>query len=207
LFEQRFWAGIADGSVTLAFRRWRTRRAVPGAHHRTPGGIVVIDSVDLVDPASITDRDAARAGYATAAALRADLDAPRRGRAAHDRDSPADAVYRVAFHLDGGPDPRAALAADADLGEPDVAGITARLARLDRASTTGPWTGATLRLIAARPATRATDLATALGRERDPFKRDVRKLKALGLTESLEVGYQLSRRGAAYLAAADPAGG
>ena len=33
-----------------------------------------------------------------------------------------------------------------------------------------------------------------------PFKRDVRKLKALGLTESLEVGYRLSPRGRAWLA-------
>ena len=30
------------------------------------------------------------------------------------------------------------------------------------------------------------------------FKRDVRKLKELGLTESLPVGYRLSPRGRAY---------
>ena len=35
------------------------------------------------------------------------------------------------------------------------------------------------------------------------FKPLVRKLKALGLTESLEVGYRLSPRGAAVLAALD----
>ena len=49
--------------------------------------------------------------------------------------------------------------------------------------------------IAERPATRAVELATALGRERTPFKTDVRKLKELGLTESLERGYRLSPRG------------
>ena len=32
-----------------------------------------------------------------------------------------------------------------------------------------------------------------------PFKLDVRKLKNLGLTYSLEVGYRLTPRGAAYL--------
>jgi len=32
-----------------------------------------------------------------------------------------------------------------------------------------------------------------------PFKRDVRELKELGLTESLDVGYRLSLRGRAYL--------
>ena len=39
----------------------------------------------------------------------------------------------------------------------------------------------------------------AAGRERHPFKTDVRKLKELGLTESLEVGYRLSPRGRALL--------
>jgi Mn-dependent DtxR family transcriptional regulator len=63
----------------------------------------------------------------------------------------------------------------------------------------GAWTRRTLKLIADRPATRAADLAEALGQERLPFKANVRKLKALGLTESLEVGYRLSPRGRAYL--------
>ena len=47
---------------------------------------------------------------------------------------------------------------------------------------------------------RAADLAPELGLERLPFKARVRRLKELGLTESLERGYRLSPRGAAYLA-------
>ena len=35
--------------------------------------------------------------------------------------------------------------------------------------------------------------------ETRPFKADVRKLKELGLTESLPVGYRLSPRGERYL--------
>ena len=54
-------------------------------------------------------------------------------------------------------------------------------------------------MIAAQPATRAADLAAGFGRETLPFKNDVRKLKNLGLTESLEVGYQLSPRGRAFI--------
>ena len=38
-----------------------------------------------------------------------------------------------------------------------------------------------------------------MGRERDPFKIDVRKLKGLGLTRSFDVGYEVSPRGLAYL--------
>ncbi len=56
-----------------------------------------------------------------------------------------------------------------------------------------------LELIRARPATRAPDLAASLGRETKAFKTDVRKLKTLGLTESLVVGYRLSPRGETFL--------
>jgi predicted transcriptional regulator len=59
----------------------------------------------------------------------------------------------------------------------------------------------TLKLIEQHPGLVARELCKLAGRERDPFKEDVRKLKALGLTESLEIGYRLSPRGRAYLSA------
>lgn len=77
--------------------------------------------------------------------------------------------------------------------------LRARLARLDRASTHGPWTWATLRLIGEQPGVVSTTLAAQVDRERFAFKADVRKLKALGLTESLDVGYRLSPTGIALL--------
>ena len=55
-------------------------------------------------------------------------------------------------------------------------------------------------MIADQPGVRAPDLAASVGRETKPFKIDVRKLKELGLTESLPVGYRLSPRGRAFLA-------
>jgi hypothetical protein len=91
------------------------------------------------------------------------------------------------------------LAATADLSPTDRSEIDRRLDRLDRASSFGSWTRATLEVIAAQPATRAADLAAGFGRETLPFKNDVRKLKNLGLTESLEVGYRLSPRGQAFI--------
>ena len=39
--------------------------------------------------------------------------------------------------------------------------------------------------------------------EKRPFKQRVRRLKELGLTESLEVGYRMSPRGKAYLRQTD----
>ena len=108
-------------------------------------------------------------------------------------------LYRVELHV-AGPDPRIAQRTRDDLSDDDVAVLRERLGRLDRASTHGPWTAEVLALIAERPAVRAGDLADQLGRERLAFKADVRKLKALGLTESLDVGYRLSPRGQAWLA-------
>ncbi len=58
-----------------------------------------------------------------------------------------------------------------------------------------------LRLIADHAATRAPDLAAGLGLETKVFKRQVRQLKEMGLTESLKVGYRLSPRGEAVLKA------
>ena len=190
LFEQRFWPLITDGSITVTFRRWRRGQAVAGRRYRTPAGIIEAERVDVVEASSISDRDARRSGFSSAAALVADL----RG----DESSP---IYRVQFHLVDEPDPRAELAASADLTDDDLAEIDRRLDRLDRASSHGPWTHAVLECIDARPATRAPDLAASFGRETQPFKVDVRKLKNLGLTISLEKGYRLSPRGAAYLKA------
>ena len=52
-----------------------------------------------------------------------------------------------------------------------------------------------LDLIAANPGVHAPDLAAQLGLETLTFKRQVRRLKELGLTHSLPVGYRLSPRG------------
>ncbi len=108
-------------------------------------------------------------------------------------------TYRIRFHAVEGPDERDDLAASDELSAEDVAAIDARLDRLDRASSHGPWTREVLRMIAAQPAVRAPDLAAQFGRETAPFKVDVRKLKNMGLTLSLPVGYRLSPRGEAYL--------
>jgi hypothetical protein len=188
LFEQRFREGIVDGSVTVTFRRWKRRQVVAGNRYRTTAGIIEVDAVDVVDVSAITAAEARRGGYPSRGAMVADL----RG----DADLP---LYRVRFHHVDEPDPRDVLASGGDLSDADMAEVDRRLERLDRASPSGPWTVATLEVIAANPEVRAGDLAASLGRERAPFKLDVRKLKNLGLTISLERGYRLSPRGEAYL--------
>jgi hypothetical protein len=76
--------------------------------------------------------------------------------------------------------------------------VLSRLVRLDAASS-APWTTAYLQLIGDRPGIVSRALARQVGAEVPPFKRRVRQLKELGLTESLEVGYRLSPRGRAVL--------
>jgi hypothetical protein len=63
----------------------------------------------------------------------------------------------------------------------------------------GPWAMHYLHTIAERPGVRAPDLAADFGLETHPFKLRVRRLKELGLTESLRIGYRLSPRGEAFL--------
>jgi hypothetical protein len=192
LFKQRFWSGLADGSVTLTYRRWTRAQVKVHGRYVTPAGVLEVDDVTQLEPADITDEDARRAGFADRDELVGQLRGPEAGH-----------LYRIAFHH-AGDDPRVALREDADLDPDGVEKLRARLARLDRASPHGPWTRATLELIAAHPARRAGDLATMVGRETQPFKTDVRKLKALGLTESLDVGYRLSPRGEALMTHLEP---
>lgn len=175
---------IASGDVTVQFRRWRRPTVRAGGTLTTAIGQLAIRSVGPIDATSITDADARAAGYASVAALLADL-------------RPDGTLYRIEVAVSGA-DPRIALRANDHLEASDRAAIDARLARLDSASPHGPWTAATLAIIAEHPGRRAGELADRLGRERLSFKTDVRKLKALGLTESLEVGYRLSPRGHAY---------
>jgi hypothetical protein len=190
LFASRFAPGIADGSVTLTFRRWRTPQTIAGHRYRTIAGMIEVDDVSTVEPSSITDAEARSAGYEDASALVADQ-----------RGDPSTPVTRVRFRTVDEPDPRDVLAGDDDLTQQDGETIDAKLAGMDGRSDHGRWTAATLALIGARPGVRAADLAASMGRERLVFKADVRKLKALGLTLSLEIGYRLSPRGRAYLEA------
>ena len=157
--------------------------------YRTAVGRLFVDAVDIVDPARISARDVRRGRLRRRARK-------RQPSCAAPRICPriASASTRCTRRIRGQRWPHPDV-----LGDDEVHDLDERLARLDRASSHGPWTLAVLDAIAARPAVRAADLAQSLGRETQPFKLDVRKLKNLGLTISLEVGYRLSPRGEAYL--------
>lgn len=187
LFRQAFLEGIRTGAVTLAFRRWRRPTVRSGGTLLTAIGELRIASVSRVEPDAISAEDARRAGYGSREALLAELDARAEGD-----------VYRIEL---GGlaPDPRIALRESPPSDEDELRVLETRLDRLD-ARAESPWTRRTLAVIDAHPGVRAGDLCAQVGQERDPFKINVRKLKALGLTESLGTGYRLAPRGRALLA-------
>ena len=178
-------ARIRHGEIDLAFRRWDRPRVRVGTRMRTGIGLVEVTSVDVVDERSLTADDARRAGAPSVEALTTSL--------AHRPDDP---IHRVGLRW-AGPDPRESLREEV----PDAAEVTRIRAWLDRldGSAGTPWTRDTLAIIGRNPGRRAPELADELGRDTGSFKRDVRKLKEKGLTQSLDIGYLLSPRGAAVL--------
>lgn len=190
LFTKDAIPGLGDGSITLTFRTWTRPQARVGGRYRTGGLLLEVDAVSQVDPRSITDSDARRSGNTSAATLRERLRS----------DGYTGPVWRIEFHCVGADD-RIARRNDANLDPEKLKELEARLARMDRSSTTGPWTLQALRLLSSHPGVVSTRLARQMNLERMDFKVRVRKLKELGLTESLEVGYRLSPLGEAFLRA------
>jgi hypothetical protein len=177
---------ILRGEVTLVFRRWLRPSVKAGGTLKTPLGVLAIDALERIEEPDISESDAGRAGYPDRAALLAELSG-RQGD-----------LYRISLHH-AGADPRILLREQSDLGEVEIAELRRRLDRFDAASRSGPWTRAALRAIARRPAVLAARLAQELGQPTVEFKRNIRKLKELGLTESLDIGYRVSPRGSRLL--------
>ena len=190
LFRQADLDGVRSGAVTLAFRRWRRPTVRAGSTLLTPVGQLVIRSVEVIALDDVTDADAARAGYASREALVHDLQ--RR---------PDGDVHRIELGPLR-PDPRIALRATVATEASELEALRERLRRLDASAAGGAWTARTLAVLRAHPGVRAGDLCHKVGQEKEPFKLNVRKLKNLGLTESLGTGYRLSPRGEALLGAA-----
>lgn len=185
LFTKPFKERIRRGEQTLTFRRWKRPQAKPGGLYKLPPvGAIRVASVEVVEAGDITDSDAMLAGHADRAETLAAL-----GRG----DS---AIYRIAFEYVAPEQVPAPTHPPADE-------IVRRLSATDRRAKR-PWAVATLSLIADNPERRAADLAATLGFETAPFKANVRRLKALGLTESLEVGYRVTDLGRDVLKAIQP---
>ncbi|MDP1826875.1 MAG: ASCH domain-containing protein [Archangium sp.] len=192
LFQKRFQAGIVDGAVRLTFRLWEKPHVKVGGRYRVhPIGVVEVNSVDRVTVADISERDARAGGFASRAELLAYM-APVAKAPLTD----ATPVFRVAF-VHGGDGDRVASALETRLTAEALADLVKRVGRLER---DGTWVRKVMELIGKHPRVAASQLALKLEREKEEFKIDVRKLKKLGLTQSFEVGYEVTPRGKKYLA-------
>lgn len=183
LIKAEDFEAIVAGRVDTAFRRWIRPTVKAGGTLTTSSGVLAIDAVDAIALDAVTDEDLKRAGFED----RYELDSligDRKGT-----------LHRIRLHYVG-EDPRAALRENADLTDAEAAEIEQTLARMDGGS---PWVRRSLELIGEQPGVSAQELAGVLELDKVKFKNNVRRLKALGLTESLEVGYQLSPRGQAWL--------
>lgn len=171
---------IRDGRIDTQFRRWRRPTVKAGGTLLTAVGLLAIDEIELVSIEDIGDNDAGRAGFPDLARLAASKSLQGEGQ-----------IYRIRLRYLGA-DPRIALRQSvSDLGD-----IAPKLARMDAPV---PWTRAALAIIRENPGVAAQILADRLGMEKQLFKTRVRRLKAIGLTESLEVGYRIAPRGEAVL--------
>ena len=186
LLKQALLQKIVDGEVTLVSRRFVRPTVKTGGTLTTPRGVLCIVDVRPTAVSNLGRADAIAAGFPTLKALKDDI--------AGQRDAP---LYRVEV-APGGVDRRAALR-ETKLQPTEADAMIARLDGWDETSKHGPWAWPSLAWIGAHPAQRAQDWADTLGVEKKWIKANIRRLKALGLTESLEVGYRLSPRGKAVL--------
>lgn len=177
---------IKRGEISIVFRRWKRPTVKTGGTLVTRAGLLGIELVEECEPSDISAKDVRNAGFENKEELVRQL-SDRTG-----------AVYRIKVRYIGD-DPRAALRSKASLTGAEFEEIRKKLERMDSSKVFGKWTRPYLRLIRDKPGTLAADLAASIGMDKPRFKANVRKLKALGLTESLAVGYRLSPRGKAVL--------
>lgn len=182
LFRMETLRQIQAGQVTLAFRRWPRPLARAGGTLTTAVGVLAFDAVDAVPDHAIHHADAVAAGFADVPELLEELD------------HKPGTIYRLQVRY-AGEDPRIALrqAAPSDAERTEV---LARLASMDRRTA---WTSAAMQTIATYPSVPSRILAPLIGLDVAKLKPRIRKLKGLGLTESLERGYRLSPRGRAFV--------
>jgi hypothetical protein len=189
MFKGEFLNGIAAGEVTRTYRRWkRPQVKQDGIYQLYRKGAIQVTDIGAVTENSVTDSAARLSGFDSATSLLDYL-----GHA-----SPGSELYCVKFRYIGevrkkGPDQSAIDS------ETEWQTLADKLAAKDRSSAVGPWTLATLTLIGESPGTSSKLLAASLKRIQMDLKKDIRKLKQLGLTISLETGYKLSDRGRSYL--------
>ena len=169
----------------MAFRKWKRPTIKQGGTLKTPIGILAIEEISIVK--SISEEELAAAGYTDRSAFEKEVS----------KSSGTD-LYRIKFNL-AGEDPRISLRNNDDLIPEEFEKIKTRLIRFDKSDRYPGWAHKVLNMIRDNPGKSAGYISEALEIEKVWIKPNIRKLKEMGLTISLEVGYKISPRGNAYL--------
>ena len=187
LFNRATLEKIQAGRVTIAFRKWKRPTVRAGGTLVTRIGVLQIISITPIDFVNVSPDEIVKAGYNDMTEFENHIQRRKEGR-----------LHRIEFNL-AGEDPRLTLRERDALSQEEYHQIKKRLDRYDKSSKRGPWAYKIIGLIAEHPAMVSTKLAEKMEVDRFWLKGNIRKLKALGLTISLDVGYKLSPRGEAFL--------
>lgn len=163
---------IIAGEISVVFRVWKRPTVKTGGTLKTRKGVLSIIKVEQIDRSKVSAKDIKNAGLTSREEL---CEIDREGD-----------FYKITV-AHAGEDPRIALRQNVDKKELENV--------CDKLRNMGQWTTQFLQMIHDQPNVHAQILADSIELEKLKFKAKVRRLKTLGLTESLRPGYKLSLRG------------
>lgn len=187
LFKAVHLKGINSGAITLAFRKWEMPSDKKGTIQHSPIGQIQILDILKQHEKDLSVWNAKLAGYSSLTALKLQLSKITSGE-----------LYRIVLRYFG-EDPRITLRNQINISQHEQTIILHKLNSFDQRAKAGAWTKTALQLIQDYPETGAEILADMMKVEKDWLKPNIRKLKNLGLTSSLKIGYALSPRGVTVL--------
>ena len=184
MFKHRFHDAIMAGEITRTYRRWKRPQVVAGNHYKlgANGYIEVTTFTEVPDGAKL---NLASTGLEADDPLVTGLGSGQGN------------LYCIEFRY-AGAQPQLEPDRGVPASDEDLEALHRKLEQKD-ARRERPWTLQLLELINEHPGTGSKVLCQHMNCDQPALKQDVRKLKALGLTISLETGYKLSPRGRAYL--------
>lgn len=187
LFKEIHIQGIKSGTISLAFRKWEKASVKRGSIVKTAIGLIEIVGITTINEDKITSNDVLRAGFQNKEQLLKSLRQNNKG-----------SIYKIAVRYYA-EDPRIELREQTILSNKEYLELKEKLARLDKHSRQGHWTGSVLLTIRDNPHRKAIEISKLTNLEKEWLKLNIRKLKNLGLTISHHVGYELSPLGKTFI--------
>ena len=183
LFKQKHLEGIKAGTVTLAFRKWKSTQLKRGSLLKTDVGIVEITDIAIINEPHINEIDAQKAGFINLESLMKSIYSAEIGK-----------IYKI--HVRFLKETQAKkIKEKISLSQSEIDSYKAKLLQMDKYARNGFWTKDILTSIKDNPKLSATQLSLKTGKTKEWLTQSIRKLKNIGLTVSLDPGYDLTPTG------------